>query len=35
MSGFIKHFDNGNKNMSFMTDNNEVYSKYSEIWGKI
>ena len=35
MSGFIKYFDNGSKNMSFMTNDNEVYSKYSEIWSKI
>ena len=31
MSGFIEYFDGG-KNMSFMTEDNEVYSKYSEIW---
>ena len=35
MSGFIKYFDKGNKNMSFMTEDNAIYSKYSEIWNKI
>ena len=35
MSGFNKYFDNDSKYMSFMTEDNEVYSKYSEIWGKI
>ena len=31
MSGYIKYFDNGRKNMSFVTDNKEVYKKYNEI----
>ena len=34
MSGWIKYFQNGGKNMSFKTEDNEVYLKYSEIWGK-
>ena len=32
MHGFIKHFDNGGKNMTFVTDNEKVYDKYNEIW---
>ena len=32
MSEYIKHFDNGGKNMSFVTDDKEVYGKYDEIW---
>ena len=32
MSGHIKYFDDGGKNMSFVTDDEEVYKKYNEIW---
>ena len=32
MSGYIKYFDDGGKNMSFVTDDREVYEKYNEIW---
>ena len=32
MSGHIKYFDDGRKNMSFVTDDEEVYEKYNEIW---
>ena len=32
MSGYIKYFDDGGKNMSFVTDDEEVYKKYNEIW---
>ena len=35
MSGYIKYFDNGGKNMSFVTDNKEVYEKYNEIWNVV
>ena len=28
MIGYIKYFDDGGKNMSFVTDNKEVYEKY-------
>ena len=31
MSGYIKYFDNGGKNMSFVTDDKEVYEKYDKI----
>ena len=32
MRGYFKCFDDGGKNMSFVTDNKEVYKKYNEIW---
>ena len=32
MNGYIKYFDDGSKNMSFVTDDEEVYEKYNEIW---
>ena len=32
MNGYIKYFDNGGKNMSFVTDEEKVYEKYNEIW---
>ena len=32
MNGYIKYFDNGGKNMTFVTDNKKVYDKYNEIW---
>ena len=31
MSGYIKYFDNNGKNISFVTDDKEVYEKYNEI----
>ena len=35
MSGYIKYFENGGKNMSFMINNDNVLDKYNEIWDKI
>ena len=35
MSGYIKYFDDGGNNMSFVTDNKEVYEKYNEIWNVV
>ena len=35
MSRYIKYFDNGGKNMSFVTDDKEVYEKYNEIWNVV
>ena len=35
MSGCIKVFDNGGKNMSFKIEEESVYFKYAEIWNKI
>ena len=32
MNGYIKYFDDGGKNMSFATDDEEVYKNYNEIW---
>ena len=32
MNGYIKYFDNGGKNMIFVTDNKKIYDKYNEIW---
>ena len=32
MNGYIKYFDDGGKNMTFVTDNEKVYDKYIEIW---
>ena len=32
MSGYIEYFDDGGKNMSFVTDDKDVYEKYNEIW---
>ena len=31
MHGYIKYFDNGSKNMTFVTDNEKVYDNYNEI----
>ena len=35
MSGYIKYFDNGGKNMSFKIEYEGVYLKHAEIWNKI
>ena len=35
MSGYIKYFENGGKNMSFVIKDNDVLDKYNEIWDKI
>ena len=32
MNGYIKYFNDGGKNMSFVTDDEKVYQKYNEIW---
>ena len=32
MSGYIKYLDDGGKNMSFVTDDEEVHEKYNKIW---
>ena len=32
MNGYIKYFDDGGKNMSFVTDDEKNYEKYNEIW---
>ena len=35
MSGYIKYFENGGKNMSFLIKNDEVLDKYNKIWDVI
>ena len=32
MDGSIKYFDDGGKNMSFVTDDEKIYKKYNKIW---
>ena len=32
MDLYIKYFDDGGKNMSFVTDDQKIYKKYNEIW---
>ena len=35
MNGYIKYFEDGGKNMSFTTDDENVYEKYDEIWNVV
>ena len=35
MSGYIKYFENGGKNMSFLIKDNEVLEEYQHIWDVI
>ena len=35
MNGYIKYFESGGKNMSFLIKNDEVCEKYEEIWDVI
>ena len=35
MDGYIKYFDDGGKNMSFVTNDEKIYEKYNEIWDVI
>ena len=35
MSGWIKYFENGGKNMSFQIEDDKVYLKYNEIWNRV
>ena len=35
MSGYIKYFENGSKNMSFLIKDGEVWYKYDKIWDVI
>ena len=34
MSGYIKYFENGGKNMSFMVKDDHVLDKYNKVWDK-
>ena len=35
MSGYIKYFENGGKNMSFLIKDNELWEKYETSWDVI
>ena len=35
MSGYIKYFEKGDKNMSFLTKDDEVWEKYEKFWDVI
>ena len=35
MNAYIKYFENGGKNMSFLIKNSEVWEKYEDIWNVI
>ena len=35
MNGYIKYFDIGGKNMSFLIKNDEIWQKYEHIWNVI
>ena len=35
MSGYIKYFENGGKNISFLIKDEEVWEKYEQIWDVI
>ena len=35
MSGWIKYFENGGKNMSFKIEDDSVYLNYNEVWNII
>ena len=32
VDGYITYFDDGGKNMSFVTDDEKIYEKYNKIW---
>ena len=32
MNGYFKYFDDGGKNVTDVTDDEEIYEKYNEIW---
>ena len=32
VDGYIKYFDDGGKDMSFITDDEKIYEKYNEVW---
>ena len=35
MNGYIKYFENGEKNISFLIKNSELWEKYEDIWDVI
>ena len=34
MSGYVRYFEDGSKNMSFKIEDESVYVKYNQIWNK-
>ena len=32
MNGYSRYFDDGGKNMSLVTNDEEIYEKYNEVW---
>ena len=32
MSGYIKYFENGSKNLPFLVKDDQVWDRYNEIW---
>ena len=35
MSGYIKYFDDGGKNVSFKIEDDDIFFKYNVLWNKI
>ena len=35
MGGYIKYFENGSKNMSFVIKDDDLSNKYNKMWNKI
>ena len=35
MSGYLKYFHDGGKNMAFKIEDDDVFLKYNEIWHRI
>ena len=35
MNAYAKYFDENNKYINFLVNDKEIFTKYSEIWGKI
>ena len=35
LSGWVKYFENGGKNVSFKIEDDEVYMKYISVWNEI
>ena len=35
MGGYMKYFENGGKNMSFLIEDEDLHLKYTDIWNKI
>ena len=35
MDGYIRYFENGSKNMSFLIKDDKVWNKYDKIWDEV